>query len=199
MSQPAALANLNIRVFTQSGSFSDIPHCPRQVCSCTESRRRPPTITAMAAHYRNQRTVDPAPAIRERSCGCPFNRSRDPRVVSAGAPPIRFFSLLKSYGVPPLARTRVKRRQTPAPTRAVSPVFRASSHPESSRAVMRLCRPALRAALKVCASRIAHSKPGFSHANTRRVAGEVYSGMSKSAQRFLMTMQADLANGGPLP
>ena len=43
---------------------------------------------------------------------------------------------------------RVKRRQTPAPTRAVSPVFRASSDPESSRPVMRLCRPALRAALR---------------------------------------------------
>jgi hypothetical protein len=46
----------------------------------------------------------------------PFNRSRDSRVVSAGAPPIRFFFLLKNYGAPPLARTRVKRRQMPAPT-----------------------------------------------------------------------------------
>jgi hypothetical protein len=44
---------------------------------------------------------------------------------------MRFFSLLKNYGAPPLARTRVKHRQTPAPTRAVSPVFRASPHPEA--------------------------------------------------------------------
>jgi P-type conjugative transfer protein TrbG len=69
-------------------------------------------------------------------------------VVSAGAPPIRFFFLLKNYGAPPLARARVKRRLMPAPTRAVSPVFRALSHPESFRSAIRLCRPARRAALR---------------------------------------------------
>src|SRR5665213_213846 len=54
----------------------------------------------------------------------------------------------KANGLRPSRAPGVKRRQTPAPTRAVSPVFRASSHPESSRPVMRLSRPALRAALK---------------------------------------------------
>ena len=39
-----------------------------------------------------------------RSSGGPFNRSHDPLVVSAGAPPIRFFSLLKKlWGSAPRA------------------------------------------------------------------------------------------------
>jgi hypothetical protein len=54
-----------------------------------------------------------------------------------------FLFLLKNYGAPPLARARVKRRLTPASTWAVSPVFRALSHPKSLRSAIRLCRPAL--------------------------------------------------------
>jgi hypothetical protein len=46
------------------------------------------------------------------------------------------------------SRARVKRRPTPVPTRAVSPVFRAPSHLESLQSAIRLCRPALRAALR---------------------------------------------------
>ena len=38
--------------------------------------------------------------------------------------------LMKGYGALPLARARVKRRQGPAPTRAVSPIFRAFSDPQ---------------------------------------------------------------------
>src|SRR5258708_20636540 len=52
---------------------------------------------------------------------------------------IRFFFPLKDYGAPPLARARVKRRHVPAPTRAVSPVFRASSDPQIFIALARAC------------------------------------------------------------
>ena len=83
------------------------------------------------------------------------------------------FSLLRNYGAPPLARTRVKRRQMPSPTRAVSPVFRASSHQASSRRSMRLCRPALRAALKGGRSpstrvALALANPGLADGQGRR-------------------------------
>src|SRR5579863_518150 len=61
---------------------------------------------------------------------------------------IRFSFFIEDYGAPPLARARVKRRPMPAPIRAVSPVFRAFSHPDSLKTGTRLCRPALRAALR---------------------------------------------------
>ena len=55
---------------------------------------------------------------------------------------------LEVSGALPLARARVKRRLAPAPTRAVSPVFRAFSISQLLELLhTRLCRPALRAAL----------------------------------------------------
>jgi type IV secretory pathway VirB10-like protein len=70
----------------------------------------------------------------------------------------------------------------PAPIRAVSPVFRAFSHPDPLKTGTRLCRPALRAALQGGRSPSARSPWRF----TAQVTESVY---DSSTGRFLLIPQ----------